>query len=169
MQRRWRVLWLVLAILVSVALIFVLLTVAGSAGSAIAWRTELDRYVRYQETQGRPLPRVLETVRAARPREFSRDLAGSTYGDNPFYVVDHTYSGGPPGPRPLPYPPVEVWCAVLQPQPDTQPAARQVVFVARHLDLYNSAWVVHAGEPAADSPTLLAGLGKMGCALSQLP
>jgi hypothetical protein len=170
MRRSTRTIFVILASLVSIALILGLLFVAGSAGAVTAWRTELDHYLRYEAGRGEEALRVREAKQALWPADFTRELGGPTYGDNPFYQVDYMPPGHRPGARPLPARPSDVWCVLLENEPTGgKPAVRQVVFVAHYEDLYNAAWVVHTGAREPFTPALAAGLRRIGCNLHLVP
>jgi hypothetical protein len=78
---------------------------------------------------------------------------------------------GMDGRMPLPFPPTEVWCVLLEVQPLAEGTAAEhaVVFVAQHRDIYNADWVVHEGETATSSPALAASLSRIGCNLMSEP
>jgi hypothetical protein len=131
-----------------------------------AWQVELGKYIAYQERRAFMQITAQAVDRAGRPWEFGRDPGYMVYGDTPYYVTDFSYqpSAGSGG-MPLPYPPEELWCVLLKLEsvhPFGSPKL-QLVFVARHQDLYNAAWVVHAASQPADSPELLHTLAVVGC------
>jgi hypothetical protein len=83
------------------------------------------------------------------------------------YQTGYSY-GGRDGPRPLPYPPENVWCALLErDHKSTDELIREttytVVFVAEHQNLYHAAIVIH--EPASDpsAEVLMESLSRVGC------
>lgn len=133
-----------------------------------AWRSELDKYVAYTE-HGSSL-RIFEqaAVRAGRPWEFNGGSGYIVYGDTPYYITENTYQPGVTGGfsrMPLPYPPEELWCVLLKLEPNHAPASfhYQLVFVARHQDLYNADWVIHAAIQPPSSPEIEQTLSRLGC------
>jgi hypothetical protein len=78
---------------------------------------------------------------------------------------------GMDGRMPLPFPPTEVWCVLLDVQPLTEEAAPEhaIIFVAQHRDIYNADWLVHEGETAPFSPALVESLSRIGCDLISQP
>jgi hypothetical protein len=63
------------------------------------------------------------------------------------------------GLRPLPFPPIEVWCVQLGQIGQASPG---VVLVVLHQDIYNADWILY--EPAAGSVAELnAILSRVGC------
>jgi hypothetical protein len=104
----------------------------------------LDKYTAYQELGHSMLVTMQVVDRAAKPWKFTREPGFIVYGDTPYYVTDNTYSLDlleNSGRMPLPYPPKELWCVLLRLEPVyTYGSPRlQMVFVARHQDLYNAA------------------------------
>jgi hypothetical protein len=133
-----------------------------------AWQMELDKYTAYQERSA-PVRITQQTVdRARKPWKFMRDSGFLVYGDTPYYVTDNTYNLGRVGGfnrMPLPYPPEELWCVLLRLEPIYAPVSPrlQMVFVARHQDLYNAGWVIHAAIQPADSAELAQTIARVGC------
>jgi hypothetical protein len=66
------------------------------------------------------------------------------------------------GARTLPFPPEEVWCALLH---DMQ--GDHIVFVVLHSDLYNAQWLVHEPKVKWPDVALKAQLSAIGCDLPQ--
>jgi hypothetical protein len=133
-----------------------------------AWQMELEKYIASQE-RGASMGVTQQAVdRASKPWKFIRSPGFIVYGDTPYYVTDNTYNLDlleSSGRMPLPYPPEELWCVLLRLEsvyPYGSPRL-QMVFVARHQDLYNAAWVVHAAIQPADSPELLHTIAVVGC------
>ena len=67
--------------------------------------------------------------------------------------------------NPLPYPPVELWCAQLHPAGASAPL---VLFIAQHEDLYNADWIVHQSS-ASSLAALNSDLEQLGCDLALTP
>lgn len=99
-------------------------------------------YVRVASGQNVAIER---TVRAAHPGRFTQAMSKATYGDSVYYATAYglqqlaeTGRGGQrtiSGPRPLPYPPKELWCVQLS-NGDT-------IAIAQHQDMYNADWILH--------------------------
>lgn len=154
-----------LAIGVAGLLVVVLLRVLGitsgitSSGREIA----LQKYIRYRLGATATWPEIVFQERANRPWEFISELRGLTFGDSMFYQVNVAYTGQN-GPRPLPFPPTEIWCIQLRLSGEVGAGQKvdRYLFVARHQDLYNADWVTY--EPPGDltqSPTAV--FAKIGC------
>lgn len=116
---------------------------------------------------------LLDAVRATRPQVLVASARGSSYGASAYYRTLDTiaptsepFSGDIDSHRPIPDPPQEVWCVLLEGRPNSELRVRDVVFVALHEDLYNAGWLVHeSGQDARDSL-----LTEIGCAsLYDLP
>ncbi len=75
------------------------------------------------------------------------------------------------GRMPLPFPPTDVWCVLLQVQPPTAGAEieREMVFVAQHRDVYSADWVVHESAQAPFGPQMAESLSRIGCDLPLQP
>ena len=144
--------FLILALLLPATLIVILLAVLQRSHLP-AWQLELAKYVEYKDSLLSARTTVQLGDRASRPWNFTQDMSGTVFGDNPPYQTDYSYSGRD-GPRSLPYPPENVWCALLErDDADLSPhsggeTTYTVVFVAEHRDLYHAAIVIH--EPASD-------------------
>jgi hypothetical protein len=73
---------------------------------------------------------------------------------------------GDGGRMPLPFPPVKVWCVLLN-RPvgtDRSEARQSLVFVSQHRDIYMADWIVHQGEDAPFSPDFVEHVSRIGCA-----
>ncbi len=137
-------------------------------------RAELNRYLEYRYGISGIRPAVREIALAYRPGRFTAGMSGASYGDSPYYRTSNHYRGPTaeeqPGAtsihfisesgRPLPYPPVRLWCVLLDPG---DLAARRLVFVALHQDLYNAGWIVYEGPAGAPNAELNAVLDTLGC------
>jgi hypothetical protein len=65
-------------------------------------------------------------------------------GDSVVYQTDYDYGAAESrGGKPLPFPPVDVWCVLLVRGEDSD--ATTGIFVALHQDLHNADWVIHRG------------------------
>jgi len=136
-------------------------------------------YLRYQESSSQQAGAVQQIVHAARPWNLTPPMSKATFGSGVYYQTTTSYnvpgsfglratatlwprefSSQRGGLRPLPFPPVDVWCVLLR-QADK---AQRVVFVVEHQDIYNADWILH--EPNAESrPELSAILSSVGCDL----
>jgi hypothetical protein len=91
-------------------------------------------------------------------------MSSAVFGDSLHYQTDTDSSG-----MPLPFPPEQVWCALLERANGTfgldadRPYA--VVFVSLHMDMYNADWVVHEGMGEPAGPQVRATLSTIGCDL----
>ena len=114
----------------------------------------------YRDLISRRATSIQQMIEATRPGNFTPQMSKATFGSGPYYRT--TFSDRPSadqGSRALPFPPVEVWCALLRQSDSTPP---RVVFYAQHQDLYNADWIVH--EPTAQTlPELNASLAAIGC------
>jgi hypothetical protein len=138
--------------------------VAGNLGSTQAWSAALNTYIGYKSRSGEGTMTVSAVGRATHPEEFARELSGATFGDSRFYSTDYTSGGPPHEARPLPYPPDDIMCVLLQ-----QGSTREVVFVAHHVDLYNADWIVHEAQGAPFAAPVRNQLAGLGCALPAAP
>ena len=145
--------------------------VARQAFMPPEWRAGLDRYVAYKASSSGKAITVERMERARKPWKFSPDMSGSVYGDGRYFRPDYTFDGeyvGGAGRRPLPFPPEEVQCILLEQAPQERgagDAAHSVVFVALHQDLYTASWILH--EWASDLPAaaLAESLAALECDL----
>ncbi|HBY98404.1 MAG: hypothetical protein M5U01_26045 [Ardenticatenaceae bacterium] len=172
----------ILSLLIPLA--FVIIVQAVEREQTAAWRFELDRYRAYKYSDSSN-GTILRVVQAQQPWYFQQDMSSLVYGDSGHYQTDYGYSNRPsgiyrlpPSPadsrlkdnrKPLPFPPQEVWCVLLEQSRDTDRSGETttpaVVFVALHQDLYNADWVVHEGVGASVSQESRASLSRIGCEL----
>jgi hypothetical protein len=125
------------------------------------WQVELSQYLAYQNGTGEQPLVLVTTARASQPWNFTSAMSQASFSDSVIFETDISPSWSTPvGVQPLPYPPEQVWCALLH-----QDAMRQVVFVALHSDMYNADWVVHLSTAAWGSPELQSTLDSLGCKL----
>jgi len=156
-----RLLKIALVLLVPSALVLVVALSVYKPGPPDKVVTAVYGYLRYQESSSQQAGAVQHIVHAARPWNLTPQMSKATFGNSVVYRTTTNYDApGGGGPRPLPFPPVDVWCVLLR-QADK---AQRVVFVAEHHDLYNADWILH--EPNAESrPELNAILSSVGCDL----
>jgi hypothetical protein len=124
----------------------------------------LDSYLQSRAPNAAPRSSnsIQRLVPADSPGNFTAQMSKSTFG-NGNYFKSNFHSITTPvewlGQKPLPYPPVAVWCVRLQPTDDHYPA---IVFVVQHEDDYHAEWIVH--DPAAGTASVLAdNLITLGC------
>ena len=167
-----RAILLALALLLPAAAIVALL--ALQVGRPPAWRQELDRYVQRQAALSSGTITARFAVRAREPWNLTPEMSSAVYGDSPHYRTDFGYgteSGAVKdrsGPRALPYPPENVWCALLEweGQGTGEPGGETrhtVVFVAAHQDLYNADLMVHEAATDLSAEALAENLSQLGC------
>ena len=166
---------LIVALLLLAALVAgVLVLLQGKAGLPAGCQAALDRYLNYKNVTLNEGLGVESTVKATKPGGLTQDVSLTVYGDSVFYQTDEDYqkSSGDAeatdywatdGRRPLPYPPEEVWCALL----DRNAKAPQsgVVCVSLHQDIYNADWVVHEVGPDPFAPASIQVASDLGCDL----
>jgi hypothetical protein len=113
---------------------------------------------------------VLDSVRATRPQVLVASVRGRSYGASAYYRTLDTitpttgpFSGEIDSHRPVPDPPQEVWCVLLEDRPNGELREQDVLFVGLHEDLYNAGWLVHeSGQGDLDALERL--LDAVGCA-----
>lgn len=108
---------------------------------------------------------VVRVVRARKPWSFTKEMSGRVLGDSVYFQTDHSLiparSGGP---SPLPFPPKELWCALLECPDGSTLGSHTILFVGLHMDIYNGDWLVHeARDPT--SPELRRFITMIGCDL----
>ena len=174
-----RLLRIALVMLVPLALVIVVALPAYTPGPPDKVVAAVYNYLRYQESSSQQAGAVQQIVHAARPWNLTPQMSKATFGNSVVYQTTTNYdvpgsfglratatlwprefSSQRGGLRPLPFPPVDVWCVLLR-QADK---AQRVVFVVEHQDIYNADWILH--EPNAESrPELSAILSSVGCDL----
>jgi hypothetical protein len=174
-----RLLRIALVMLVPLALVIIVALSAYKPGPPDKVVTAVYGYLRYQESSSQQAAAVQQIVHAGRPQNLTLQMSKATFGDSVYYQTTYgfdapgglgsratatpwprEFSSQRGGVRPMPFPPVDVWCVLLR-QADK---AQRVVFVAEHQDLYNADWILH--EPSAESqPELNAILSSVGCDL----
>lgn len=134
-----------------------------------AWQLELDKYVEYKDSLSSGTTTVQFVDRASRPWNLSRDMTHAVFGDGPYYRTDYSYSAeGRNGPRPLLFPPEDVWCVLLGRDRNStddliEETTYTIVFVAEHQDLYNADMVIHEGASDLSTQAFVEALSRMGC------
>ena len=155
----------------SVVILPLLLAITLVAASLVAmrmnrtpdWQLELDKYVGYKDSLSSGTTTVQLVDRASRPWDFSRNMSHAVFGDSPYYQTDYSY-GGRRGPRPLPFPPEDVRCVLLE-RDHNEETTYTVVFVAEHQDLYNADMVIHEGASDLSDQSFTESISVIGCDL----
>jgi hypothetical protein len=150
-------------------LLLIVLVVAVTAempqrgGVPAGVQDNLDRYIASSFAPAQPT--VLAVGRARRPWNFSKDLSGAVLGDSVYFQTDgHLGWTVESGPSPLPFPPKELWCALLAGQDDTNGArSYSIVFVGLHMDMYNGDWLVHKTTDEPFTSQSEEALSRIGC------
>ena len=162
-----------------------LIPVALAAGLALAekrrapgWGPVLQAYLAAQARATGDEWRALQVVAAGRPWEFTPQISGRVFGDDPLFRTDFGSAGTTPFPpgaydlgqvrrnaerKPLPYPPQALWCAFLERQPPGGTKQFPGVFLAGHGDLYNATFGVHEALPDLPTPLLEDQFRQAGC------
>jgi hypothetical protein len=126
-------------------------------------QARLGQYIGHVSGPATPSLRWVE--RAKRPWRFTRAMSDSVFGNGVHFQADE----GPSGTLPLPFPPEELWCVLLDrasdPAEDPAGPSYSMVFVGLHMSMYEADWLVH--ESAADtfSPEFRQSLSQVGCDL----
>ncbi len=127
------------------------------------WRSALNQYIAYKTSPPAALITVERVAQAGQPWHFSADMSSATYGDCYYFDVsycDHITQALPD--PPLPFPPEDVWCALVQSTASNH-EDRWMVYIARHEDLYNAGWIVHESSHNLSDPRLAEDLATIGC------
>jgi hypothetical protein len=161
-----RVLFLTTALVLLVALgAVVLAELPAKPGPPADVVALLNQYLAYAYQPGAVSVRAID--QASQPGNLSRDLGYEVFGASVIYQTDigaPGYEEG--GTRPLPYPPEQVWCVLLErdgtygPHPEN---VYDVVFVALHMDLHNADLMVHKGSQHLSASEARGVMGAMGC------
>lgn len=110
--------------------------------------------------------RLVQVSRARQPWHLARDLRWPVLGDSVYFQTDHPLTWNrSDGPSPLPFPPKEVWCALLESGDRTaEEPSQSVVLVGLHMDMYSGDWVIHQA-PSEPFSTVGDILSVLGCEL----
>lgn len=157
--------WLLLVALV----VAVTAQVPKDAGLPAGVQTRLEQYLPSPHALGKAA--VLTVTRARQPWHFSKEMSYSVLGDSVYFQTDYPLTwreGG--GPSPLPFPPKELWCALLEGEDRvTGERSYAVVLIGLHMDMYSGDWMVHEGPTDRSLPALLQGLSTIGCDFKAIP
>lgn len=138
-----------LAMFIPLAVVVGMLLSTYEPGIPAEVRSALNGYLRYQRMAYAQSFTIKEIVRATHPWALTAEMSQASVGNSPFYRTTYNpetaESHNLDTLRALPYPPEEVWCAVLGQRDEPV----MIVLVAQHQDLYNADWIVH--EPANNS------------------
>jgi hypothetical protein len=173
MIKRGRIVLLagVLLALVLIAIV-VAIVLPDRRGIPSGTQSALEAYLSYASSTRSQILTVDQVRKAAYPGRLNSSMSYDSLGDSAYYRTSISYThDAPAGPMPLPYPPEQVWCALVVLGPggatgDSQ-AARGVVFVALHQDIYNADWVVHEAAPDVFSERSFEVAGAIGCRLDR--
>ena len=133
------------------------------AGLPTGVQTRLDQYLASPFALGKGSVRSVQ--RARRPWNFSEDMSYMVLGDSVYFQTDSplTWTEGG-GPSPLPFPPRELWCALLELENDaTGERFYAVIYVGLHMDMYNGDWMVHKGPGGLSIQGSRERLATIGC------
>ncbi len=169
-------LWLFTVIfVVAGTLIAGLLLIArrSPGGAPTNWRTTVETYVAWTESSS-----VVAGVAPAKHPTNFQDQDWPTFGEGKYFPMDvyfqtlkmpqstavptQTFGVARSGGRPLPFPPVALWCVLLE---SPEGGAQRVIFVGRHEDMFMADWVVHEGEQAPYSAEFLDFVQQLACDL----
>ena len=184
---------LILVFIIPISVVAALI-LTGESGTP-AWQTKLNEYILYQNINKSTALTTRSVTHASKPWNFGDEMSLPPWGDSVVFEtagsdIDTsqgitvswqpilTHSLNVDGREPLPYPPDDLWCVLLQvSRSQTSPfdptkggtvSGYTVVFVGLHNDLYNGAWVVHESAYPFPSPELNATLDEVGCRI-ELP
>ena len=154
-------------LLLAALVIAVAAELPGRAGLPTGVQTCLDRYIASPFAPGNASVWVVR--RAQRPWNFTRAQSDRVLGDTVYFQTDAslTWTGGS-GPSPLPFPPKELWCAILVGEDDVGGQnAYSLVFVGLHMDMYNGDWLVHEAGEVLFTPRSEEALAEIGCEIAR--
>jgi hypothetical protein len=156
---------------VPLLLLVVLVAVAGAQlpeepGLPVGVQTRLEQYADFWYAPGAAA--VVSVERAKRPWNLTGEMSHAVFGYSMYFPSDYG-PAWPSGNEPmrLPYPPKEVWCALVEqanmdadPEGSAGGSTYEVLFVGLHMTMYNADWMVHRGTPLGPaSQSSLSGAG----------
>jgi hypothetical protein len=161
-------------LIISVLLLVVLVgavtaQIPEGAGLPAGVQARLEQYLHSRHVPGRAA--VLAVVRARQPWHFSEDMSSAVLGDSVYFQIDYplTWEDGG-GSSPLPFPPKELWCALLEGEDRLHgESTYAVVFVGLHMDMDSGDWMIHEGPTDQSLSALLRGLSAIGCDFKAIP
>jgi hypothetical protein len=123
----------------------------------------LEEYISYSFPTGTVT--LLAAEQAARPWNFGEEMSNTTFSSSMYFQTDsgptHTQRSNLSA---LYFPPVEVWCALLE-HKQGEGTSYAVVFLAQHVDLHNGDWVIHEVADDLASPRFKQTMSTIGCDL----
>jgi hypothetical protein len=139
-------------------LLAVLVVVAGAQvpdepGLPVGVQTRLEQYLDFWYAPG--AASAVSVERAKRPWNLTGEMSHAVFGYSMYFASDYG-PAWPSGNEPtrLPYPPKEVWCALVEgasldadPEGSDVGTTYEVLFVGLHMTMYNADWMVHKGMP----------------------
>jgi hypothetical protein len=143
---------------VPLLLLVVLVAVAGAQipgepGLPVGVQTRLAQYTDSWYAPGAAA--VVSVERAKKPWNMTGEMSHAVFGYSMYFSSDYgpTWPSGNEPTR-LPYPPREVWCALVEqanldadPEGSAGGTTHEVLFVGLHMTMYNADWMVHKGTP----------------------
>lgn len=153
--------------LLTVLAVAVAAEIPEKAGIPAGVQDRLDQYAASSHAGGEVT--IHHAVRARRPWNFAEKMSHLVLGDSVYYQTDQPLTWKQAsGPMPLPYPPKELWCILVEERDagsgELTPTA---LFVALHMDMYSADWLVHTA-PKGLAPSELAGiLNWLGCVVEE--
>jgi hypothetical protein len=151
---------LLTVLIVAIAAILVMVGVAGrSSGPPEQVSAAADSYAKVLTAQMDQYVTVRTIVHAADPAALRSEMSKLTYSDGLIFRVSYSLTDQHQvGGRGIPYPPQDAWCAGFAAGDQTE---LNIVVIARHMDLYNSEWIVHTlADPAATTAAIGCRLNK---------
>jgi len=135
------------------------------------WQERLTRYVDLLNQDDGRITTIQQTVHARAPERFRAEMSSSSWGDG-HHFAPHSSQVDPSALLPLPFPPQDLWCALLTHKYTTDPALnvpneRRIVLVAQHSDLHHTEWVVHTLPGLFGSPATQQILVAVGCSFDE--
>lgn len=156
---------LIPTLMLAVLVLAVAAEVPTVAGPPSGVQKRLEQYSTSAFVKGETHVRLL--ARAERPWNLTKDLSWLALGDSVYFETDHPLTRGRSvGPSPLPYPPKEVWCALLESEDEaTGVRSYAVVLVGLHMDMYSADWMLHQAPSQPFSTAFREALSALGCDL----
>ncbi|MGD9148381.1 MAG: hypothetical protein PVI80_22650 [Anaerolineae bacterium] len=150
-------------LLLALLVVAVTAEIPERAGLPTGVQACLDQYIASSFTPSQTS--ILAVKRAQRPWNFSQALSDRVLGDTVYFQTDDSLTWtGESGPSPLPFPPKELWCAILAGQDDVNgQRGYSIVFVGLHMDMYNGDWLVHETGENPFTAESEAALSQIGC------
>lgn len=137
----------------------------GKTGCPQGCQVRLHQYIDFAFLPGSTSVQMAQ--RAGKPENLLKDSGYTVFGDSVYYQTDIGPGSNPQGgAMPLPYPPKELWCILLEQQSEQAgETSNAIAFAALHMDMYSADWMVHEGPSDLSTPGLLESLAVVGCDL----